>query len=147
MQVATTPGSVVSVSLEPDAPDACPEAVAAIRDADWVVKLIDVYPEDYAPNSKLGGFELSVGLFDPVNAPGKYERTPLPRVQEAVEKKLAVRKLTLLPLQALATALRCRQRCKQRKRRWRRNWSWSCSHFRRRLYFFNYYINWRWLWR
>ena len=37
VQVATTPGSVVSVSLEPDAPDACPEAVAAIRDADWVV--------------------------------------------------------------------------------------------------------------
>ena len=29
-------------------------------DADWVVKLIDVYPEDYAPNSKLGGYELMV---------------------------------------------------------------------------------------
>jgi putative CocE/NonD family hydrolase len=29
-------------------------------DADWIVKLIDVYPEDYAPNSKLGGFELMV---------------------------------------------------------------------------------------
>ncbi len=37
VEVATTPGSVVSVSLEPDAPDACPEAVAAIRAADWVV--------------------------------------------------------------------------------------------------------------
>ncbi|MBI2408716.1 MAG: CocE/NonD family hydrolase [Gemmatimonadetes bacterium] len=29
-------------------------------DADWIGKLIDVYPEDYAPNSKLGGFELMV---------------------------------------------------------------------------------------
>ena len=37
VEVATTPGSVVSVSLEPDTPDACPEAVAAIRAADWVV--------------------------------------------------------------------------------------------------------------
>jgi len=30
------------------------------RDADWVVKLIDVYPEKYEPNSKLGGYELMV---------------------------------------------------------------------------------------
>ena len=29
-------------------------------DADWIVKLIDVYPEDYAANSKLGGYELMV---------------------------------------------------------------------------------------
>jgi putative CocE/NonD family hydrolase len=30
------------------------------QDADWIVKLIDVYPEDHAPNSKLGGYELMV---------------------------------------------------------------------------------------
>ena len=30
------------------------------QDADWVVKLIDVYPEGYEPNFKLGGFELMV---------------------------------------------------------------------------------------
>ena len=30
------------------------------QDADWVVKLIDVYPEDYPPNFKLGGYELMV---------------------------------------------------------------------------------------
>ena len=30
------------------------------RDADWVVKLIDVYPETYTPNPKLGGYELMV---------------------------------------------------------------------------------------
>lgn len=29
-------------------------------DADWIVKLIDVYPEENTPNSKLGGFELMV---------------------------------------------------------------------------------------
>jgi putative CocE/NonD family hydrolase len=30
------------------------------RDADWVVKLIDVYPEKYEPDPKLGGWELMV---------------------------------------------------------------------------------------
>jgi uncharacterized protein len=29
-------------------------------DADWVVKLIDVYPENYEPNFKLGGYEFMV---------------------------------------------------------------------------------------
>ena len=36
VQVATTDGVITSVRLEPD-PVACPEAVAAIRAADWVV--------------------------------------------------------------------------------------------------------------
>jgi uncharacterized cofD-like protein len=35
--VAVTPGSVVSVRLVPDRPPACPEALAALRTADWVV--------------------------------------------------------------------------------------------------------------
>jgi uncharacterized cofD-like protein len=35
--VATTTGSVVGVRLEPDAPAACPEALAAVEAADWVV--------------------------------------------------------------------------------------------------------------
>ncbi|MEO8636724.1 MAG: CocE/NonD family hydrolase [Gemmatimonadales bacterium] len=30
------------------------------QDADWIVKLIDVYPEDYPPDIKLGGYELMV---------------------------------------------------------------------------------------
>jgi putative CocE/NonD family hydrolase len=30
------------------------------QDADWIVKLIDVYPEDYPPDFKLGGYELMV---------------------------------------------------------------------------------------
>jgi uncharacterized cofD-like protein len=34
---ATTPGTVRSVSLVPADPPACPEALAAIEDADWVV--------------------------------------------------------------------------------------------------------------
>lgn len=29
-------------------------------DSDWVVKLIDVYPEDYAPEPKMGGYQLMV---------------------------------------------------------------------------------------
>ena len=35
--VATTPGTVVAVHLRPAAPQACEEAVQAVRDADWVV--------------------------------------------------------------------------------------------------------------
>ena len=35
--VASTPGRVVHVGLVPDKPPACPEAVAAVRAADWVV--------------------------------------------------------------------------------------------------------------
>jgi uncharacterized cofD-like protein len=37
VQVATTAGEVVDVSLEPADPRACPEAVRAIEEADWVV--------------------------------------------------------------------------------------------------------------
>jgi uncharacterized cofD-like protein len=35
--VATTPGRVVSVRLVPDAPAACPDALTAVHDADWIV--------------------------------------------------------------------------------------------------------------
>lgn len=35
--VATTPGQVIAVSLDPEEPEACPEAVAAVLDADWIV--------------------------------------------------------------------------------------------------------------
>ena len=37
VQVATTDGEIVSVALDPPEPAACPEAVAAILEADWVV--------------------------------------------------------------------------------------------------------------
>jgi uncharacterized cofD-like protein len=37
VEVATTPGRVVSVALDPEHPRACPEAVKAIAEADWVV--------------------------------------------------------------------------------------------------------------
>ena len=30
------------------------------QDADWIVKLIDVYPEEHTANTKLGGYELMV---------------------------------------------------------------------------------------
>ncbi len=35
--VATTSGRVVGIRLQPDQPPACPEAVAAIESADWVI--------------------------------------------------------------------------------------------------------------
>jgi uncharacterized cofD-like protein len=37
VQVASTSGQVVAVALEPSEPPACPEAVAAVEAADWVV--------------------------------------------------------------------------------------------------------------
>lgn len=37
VEVATTEGEIVSVSLDPGNVPACPEAVAAVRDADWVI--------------------------------------------------------------------------------------------------------------
>ena len=37
VEVATTEGQVGSVELEPHDPPACPEAVAAVNEADWVV--------------------------------------------------------------------------------------------------------------
>jgi uncharacterized cofD-like protein len=35
--VATTPGSVLGISLVPEQPPACPEAVRAVEEADWVI--------------------------------------------------------------------------------------------------------------
>lgn len=37
VEVATTPGRVLSVSLDPREPTPCPQAVAAVEEADWVV--------------------------------------------------------------------------------------------------------------
>ena len=37
VEVATTGGAIESIRLEPEGPTPCPEAVAAIRAADWVV--------------------------------------------------------------------------------------------------------------
>lgn len=37
VEVASTAGQVVAVQLEPDDPPACPEALEALRSADWVV--------------------------------------------------------------------------------------------------------------
>jgi uncharacterized cofD-like protein len=37
VEVATSPGTIQSVALEPAHPVPCPQAVAAVQDADWVV--------------------------------------------------------------------------------------------------------------
>ena len=31
-------------------------------DSDWVIKLIDVYPDEYAPDPKLGGYQLGISM-------------------------------------------------------------------------------------
>ena len=54
------------------------------RDADWVVKLIDVYPESYPADFKLGGYELMIAndVFR-----GRFHRSfehPVPLVPNAV---------------------------------------------------------------
>jgi putative CocE/NonD family hydrolase len=54
------------------------------QDADWIVKLIDVYPEDYPQDFKLGGYELMVSndVFR-----GRFHRSferPVPLVPNAV---------------------------------------------------------------
>jgi putative CocE/NonD family hydrolase len=35
-------------------------AATSGSDADWIVKLIDVYPEDFKPDAKMGGYELMI---------------------------------------------------------------------------------------
>lgn len=37
VEVATTPGRLNGIALDPPDPDACPEAVAAVREAEWIV--------------------------------------------------------------------------------------------------------------
>lgn len=37
VQIARSDGRVAAINLDPPAPEACPEAVDAVRDADWVV--------------------------------------------------------------------------------------------------------------
>lgn len=37
VEVATTPGEILSIALDPPDPRPCPEALAAVRGADWVV--------------------------------------------------------------------------------------------------------------
>lgn len=37
VEVATTPGNILKLSLEPHGAPACPEAVQAVREADWVL--------------------------------------------------------------------------------------------------------------
>lgn len=44
------------------APDVHLQASTSGSDSDWVVKLIDVYPEEMASNPKMGGYELPVSL-------------------------------------------------------------------------------------
>ena len=55
-------------------------------DSDWIVKLIDVYPDKYAPNPKMGGFQLMIAG-DVLR--GRYRNSfekPMPIVPGKVER-------------------------------------------------------------
>ena len=54
------------------------------RDADWIVKLIDVYPESYAPDFKLGGYEFMIANDVFRGRFWKSFETPVPLVPNAV---------------------------------------------------------------
>jgi 2-phospho-L-lactate transferase/gluconeogenesis factor (CofD/UPF0052 family) len=56
VEVASSDGEIVSVQLDPADPRACPEAVAAVREADWVVLNLEAQHGEtggYAPEDHL----------------------------------------------------------------------------------------------
>ncbi|MEP6814755.1 MAG: gluconeogenesis factor YvcK family protein [Marmoricola sp.] len=81
VEVATTPGKVLSVALDPESPRACPEAVAAVRTADWVVIgpgswYSSVIPHLLVPELRTALQETSARLLlnlNLVNQPGETE--------------------------------------------------------------------------
>lgn len=64
VEVATTDGEIVSVSLDPADPVACPEAVAAIREADWVVLGPGSWFTSVIPHLMVPGLRRALGETD-----------------------------------------------------------------------------------
>jgi uncharacterized cofD-like protein len=62
--VATTEGEIVSVSLDPADPEACPEAVTAVRDADWVVLGPGSWFTSVIPHLMVPGLRRAIGETD-----------------------------------------------------------------------------------
>lgn len=80
VEVATTSGVVVEVSLEPDNPVACPEAVQAIRAADWVVLgpgswYSSVIPHLLVPGLRSALLETSARILVTLNLEGQQGET------------------------------------------------------------------------
>jgi uncharacterized cofD-like protein len=80
VEVATADGVIESVALEPDSPEACPEAVDAIRDADWVVLgpgswFTSVIPHLMVPGLRQALADTEAGLVVVLNLEGQPGET------------------------------------------------------------------------
>jgi len=80
VEVATTPGEIVTIALEPADPTACPEAVAAVGAADWVVLgpgswYSSVIPHLLVPDLRTALVETSAGVVVVLNLEGQVGET------------------------------------------------------------------------
>lgn len=81
VEVATTQGDILSVALEPPTPTACPEAVAAVREADWVILgpgswFTSVIPHLLVPDLRAALVETDARLLVVLNLEGQPGETP-----------------------------------------------------------------------
>ena len=83
-QAATRPAAQAAQANLADAPAAAGEIVAHLfastsgSDSDWIVKLIDVYPDEYPPQPELGGYQLGIAS-DPTSCdPSTYSEAAVP---------------------------------------------------------------------
>jgi uncharacterized cofD-like protein len=81
VEVATSPGQLLEVSLDPVDPPACPEAVTAVREADWVVLgpgswFTSVIPHLLVPGLRSALMETSARLVVTLNLEAHTEETP-----------------------------------------------------------------------
>ena len=80
VEVATAEGVIESVALEPEHPEACPEAVAAILDADWVVLgpgswFTSVIPHLMVPGLRQALADTDAGLVVVLNLEAQHGET------------------------------------------------------------------------
>ena len=80
VEVATTPGEIVTIALEPADPVACPEAVDAVGAADWVVLgpgswYSSVIPHLLVPDLRKALVETAAGLVVVLNLEGQVGET------------------------------------------------------------------------
>lgn len=80
VEVATTTGRIVTIALDPPQPPACPQAVAAVREADWVVLgpgswYSSVIPHLLVPELRQSLVETSAGVVVALNLEGQLGET------------------------------------------------------------------------
>ena len=80
VEVATTPGEIVTIALEPADPAACPEAVDAVGAADWVVLgpgswYSSVIPHLLVPGLRKALVETAAGVVVVLNLEGQVGET------------------------------------------------------------------------